>query len=716
MLIILLQLCLVHLGARGEVHMPKAPPGTHVKAQGKVYHIEKKEKHQVLYIRDTTLYAGKERLEANDIIVYDKQHIKTSLGNSIVATGEIYFFQSARNPGNFNQSEYYQRKNVSCFISAKTCEVEDETLWKIRSAMLAFREKWEALFVRILGEEDGQLISAILLGTREGMEEETKDLYRQSGIIHILSISAMHISFIGIMVQRALQKLKISFAVSVGVTSVILGIYVVFVGAPISAVRALIMYLVSVGAVLSKRIYDGMTSLALAAACITLWKPLALFDAGFLLSFGAIIGIVIILPLLRELFMIKVRLVSGVYAGVAVHLSLFPLLLYYYYEFYTYSLLVNFLVVPIIGLAMVSALLGSAIWIIWPVLGEQIFRGCQTLLSLNEAICKIAVAWPCSDIVIGQPKEWNIGLYYILLYVSYLMGYKIMQKIWSKRIAFILGIVVAHLCLCTRTTNNQELEIVVIDVGQGDGIFIRSPAGKTFLIDGGSSDIENVGRYRIEPFLKSQGVGKIDYVLISHGDTDHLSGIKEMLQRQDYGVVIENLLVPNTQVHDEELRGLIKVAQETGVDVYILDEGECIKEGEFSLTCLQPGESYIGEVGNAASMVLELKYKEFDMLFTGDAEGNGERLLMEKLKIDGYEVLKVAHHGSKNSTANDFLDIVNPTYAVISSGIRNRYGHPHPDTIERLENHTEKIYQTNEAGAIIIRTDGKEMRMVTWEK
>jgi len=298
------------------------------------------------------------------------------------------------------------------------------------------------------------------------------------------------------------------------------------------------------------------------------------------------------------------------------------------------------------------------------------------------------------------------------------------------RLALMLG-VAGIIILIHRWGEQGKLTTVVLDVGQGDGIFMRGPEGGTYLVDGGSSDVKKVGQYRIEPFLKSQGVGVLDYVLISYGDSDHMNGVEELIERQDIGVRIGTLVMPVQEVWDEVLAEIAEKAKEHGVRVVVIVPGQSIKEGNMTITCIQPGnpgteaengksegrnaeEGY--EPGNAASMVLAVKFGEFDMLLTGDVEGGGEEQLTEQLEKQyrghTWEVLKVAHHGSKNSSSEEFLRQVKPAYAFISAGRANRYGHPHQETIKRLTDIESKIYSTQENGAIIVEVeDGETMKV-----
>lgn len=281
-------------------------------------------------------------------------------------------------------------------------------------------------------------------------------------------------------------------------------------------------------------------------------------------------------------------------------------------------------------------------------------------------------------------------------------------------LGLVMFIVLAMSCLVEIGLPGR-MKIVMADVGQGDGIYIKGPEGRRYFVDGGSSDISSVGKYRIEPFLLSQGVRTLDYVFISHGDTDHMSGIAEMLVNQQLGIQIQNLVLPTERVWDKELEELAALAAENGTRVVVMEAGNVLTEGQgdktLTLTCLAPSQGYQGESGNAASMVLDVSFGEFDMLMTGDLEGEGEENLLENSTLHQYDVLKTAHHGSKNSTSAEFLARVSPKVAWISAGSDNRYGHPHGETLERLLAVGSQIFCTAESGAVTLTTDGRKIWM-----
>ena len=267
-----------------------------------------------------------------------------------------------------------------------------------------------------------------------------------------------------------------------------------------------------------------------------------------------------------------------------------------------------------------------------------------------------------------------------------------------------------------------EVEIVMLNVGQGDCFFVRGPGGGTYLIDGGSSSVKQVGKYRIETFLKFEGVGKLDYVWVSHGDLDHLNGIAELLERKTVGVDIENLVLPAKIYWNESLEELAMLAQSKGTTVLTMAQGERVMEEQMQMQCLwgirtmkeRMTEEPFDE--NQFSTVLSLEYGDFSMLFTGDLEKEAEESVasyIEEKQEKGeapkfYEILKVGHHGSKNGTGEHLLTVVNPVCAWVSAGEGNRYGHPSQEVVERLAKWEVNLYNTKDGSAVKLCTDGRK--------
>ncbi len=668
--------------------------GQEVIVQGQVYKKSNKSNFQILYLKNQSK-------QDSHFYVYVKTPISISIGETLRLKGQVQAFENARNSGNFDQLNYYARQKIYGIIWCdQILDISGkEHVWM--ETIYQFKEKWKEQFIHHLGEENGAVLSAMLLGEKSEMDAEVKELYQKSGIGHLLAISGLHISFIGLGVYKLLRKVGVPMILS-GYTSIlVISLYAMMIGFSVSVFRAYMMLLIRLGAELTGRVYDIITALFLSATLTLMISPGYLTDAGFLLSYGAIIGILFVLPAMETSFPKKGVGLSALRCSLSINLTLFPILLWFYYEFPTYSILLNLIAIPLMSLLLGSGLCGSVF--LWcPPIRFLCFWICKQVLFLYEQMGEWGSSLPFARIVFGKPPLWMIVLYYLgLAFVLLLV------KRGKKKKSWIWGICAFSVCLMG-IRFDQDLRVTMIDVGQGDCMYIQGPCGGTYLIDGGSSDVEQVGKYRIEPFLKSQGVGCLDYVFITHGDLDHCNGVEELIARQDVGVKIKYLVLPGNDQTDEMLKGLSQQAKKMGIQVLRMETGSFLKEEGLTIQCIQPdADSSLS--GNAGSVVLELRYGNFEMLCTGDVEAEGEELLTRRLKGKTYDVLKVAHHGSKNSTSSEFLQVVRPKIALISAGKNNSYQHPHSDTVKRLEGSGCDIYQTLKSGAITLISDGNSL-------
>ncbi len=671
---------LIIRGGQSYIEMPASsifnePEGQEVCVTGKVHNKKTTSNTQIIYLD-------------NNSIVYDSNFTNISIGQSIQVQGTIKYFERAHNPGNFDQALYYAKEEIYGAIFAENVTTLNEEVSKIKEGLYQLKCAWKNKLIRYMGEEQGNVLAAMLLGEKSEMDTDIKETYQKSGIGHVLAISGLHISFIGLGIYQILRKIRIPYGMAGMLAIAVLSLYACMIGVSVSVFRAYVMLLLKIGADMTGRVYDMATALMVSAA-LTVWKqPLYLTDAGFYLSYGAVLGIIILLPQLSNTFMGKHKWTTVLLPGFCVNIALFPIQLWYYYEFPTYSFLLNLIVIPLMSYVLMLGIFGSGFGILLSLCGQ--------ILVFYEKISELSMKLPLSRIVIGRPEIWKIVFYYIVL------GLILLQVI-KKKLIVILSFLFSMMLLSY--TPIKDLQVTMIDVGQGDSLFVRGPRGITYLIDGGSSDVKELGKYRLEPYLKYEGVGTLDYVFVSHGDDDHYSGILEMLSRQDVGIEIERIVFPENYKEDNNLLHLAQAAKKNGTKVMVIREGMILQEGKMQITCLQP-KAESGLTGNQGSMVLEISYREFDMLCTGDVEERGEKLLADKLRGKEYEVLKVAHHGSKYSSEKEFLNAVSIKIALISAGEDNRYGHPHKETLTRLENEKCKIYQTSECGAITIRTDG----------
>ncbi|MDO4473120.1 MAG: DNA internalization-related competence protein ComEC/Rec2 [Eubacteriales bacterium] len=717
--------------------------GSSVTVKGMIDRREKTSDYQILYLKNCSIYYQNQIIYESSFIIYDtkKQYWKT--GTVVEAFGAYTLFESARNPGNFSSREFYQiRKVYACMWTDNIICVDDKRD-VLKDSLSILREKWSDWILKTAGEEYGGMLCAVILGEKHQMTAEMKERFQINGIAHILAISGLHLSFVGLGFYRFVRRMTGSYTAGGIAGMVFLLLYILMIGTTVSAVRAVIMFCIRVGADMSGRVYDAPTSAAAAAAGIILWRPLAFYDAGFQLSFGAILGILFVFPAIKEVAVSFVptfrekkisvpykwalhRFSEAVLASLSIQITTLPVILWHYYQIPSYGVLLNLVVIPLMSVLLAAGFVGSVLGVAGIHIGVAGIRVCQIILKFYEEVCIVFEKIPGHHFITGRPEMAGIITYYgcliaVLFFVNRLNSkHRINEeKIKFTKVQLCVFASLSMICLasiwCTCPENTQpDLEITFLDVGQGDGIFIREKDGMTCLIDGGSSDVAKVGQYRIEPFLKSRGVSEIDYVFVTHGDEDHICGIEEMIRRQNFGVRIGSIVFPDVSVWDEKLESLYQLASSNGIRTVQMKEGESVNGKELHMKCLAPGK---GLKGNEASLVIGLSYHDLDVLFTGDVEGNGEEMLVDKLCMGKgdtqIEILKAAHHGSKYSTSEEFLEIVRPKLCVISAGRKNLYGHPHEETMKRLEQAGAACVRTDECGAVTVRVRGEEVAVIS---
>ena len=276
------------------------------------------------------------------------------------------------------------------------------------------------------------------------------------------------------------------------------------------------------------------------------------------------------------------------------------------------------------------------------------------------------------------------------------------HHIWLR-----IFLIILSLCILCFPINRPS-EVTFLDVGQGDAIFLRTEQGITCLIDGGSTTVSDVGTYRILPFLKARDVSALDYLFLSHMDADHISGAEELLKDQFHGIPIHNLCLSALPEDETRLR-LEKEARRFGTNLLYISRGTVFQEENAKIRCLSPAKNQKKEDENENSQVLLVDLNGLRFLFTGDLGEEGEQeLLASGLDLEA-DILKVGHHGSRYSTSEAFLQAIRPKLAVISCAKENRYGHPAPETVQRLERAGCRIFYTMKSGAITLYpADGKK--------
>lgn len=686
------------------------------------------------------------------------------LGSTVVFEGVFYPCSRASNPGEFDSRVYYRTLGVGGRLRKTEILYQSEDYWPLREGLFCLKRYFKERLYHIFPEKEAAVMSALLLGDKKELDGELKELYRRNGILHILSISSLHITIIGMSLYKLLRKAGIPMGGAAVAGSILLILYGCMTGFGVSACRAIGMYLIRMLGEIAGRTYDMLTALGVMAAVMVIDNPYYLQSSGFLLSFASVLGIGVLSPalmhrapsggstspqklggafegLFRKLGSMGAAVCSSILVSLSITLATLPIQLGFYYEIPVYSVILNLFVIPLMKPMMITGLLALLV----PGLGILGNVDCL-ILGIYEFLCGRFDGLPFHTWNPGCPKAWQVILYYMILAGAVVIRNRMRRRrtkegeaergdAGKSRKGGMTVISMCAICLGVLVFtlhSPAENSVTFLDVGQGDCIIVRTSAGDTYLFDCGSSSRSGVGKYVLLPYLKYSGIQRIDGIFLSHPDTDHVSGALELLETSgENHISVGQLLLPaiEERAREEQLGELLDAAAAAKVPVGYLAAGDGWSSGDAWFTCLHPVRGFEAEDVNAYS---ECIYVEFDrassvspygrggegwtLLLTGDVQGKGENAFLEEIlerNIGGITVLKAAHHGSRNSTPAILLEQLVPVVTVISSGRNNRYGHPHEELLERLEDCGSYILQTADSGAVTIIFRNGEIRAST---
>lgn len=686
------------------LRVPDIPSGELLTITGKVTKREQKEEQQVYYLKDCLCARTDSKFS---ILAYVKEGDSYPIGCEISLYGTIYQLNKADNPGQFDAESYYQSQGILyTFQTEQVISASGKNL--VREALTCLKEYFSERLSKIYDERDAGILKAVLLGDKSSLKAEDQLLYQKNGISHLLAISGLHISMLGISLYKLLRKCNLTFLEAGVPSGILLLCYGMMTGFGISTIRAVCMFLVMIFGDILGKTYDMASAMALAAIIILVRNPLQAKQAGFLLSFGAVLGICFVYPILQSVFQVKKKASQTILFSVSLSLITYPLSVHFFYEYPIYSMLLNFIVIPCMPVIMFSGVLGMFFAGMNYKAGTTIGVGAHWGLELYDILGKCVLKCPFAVIRPGCEQMWQIVVYYVVLLTMLLLLWYDRRKIYS------LLLPVAILVVTLRF--HGGLEFTMLDVGQGDGIFIRLPDGTTCFVDGGSTSVKNVGKYRILPYLKYEGVTKLDYVIFTHLDEDHVNGMRELVEMSGGmdEVSIGTMLFPDIANPDDTYLELWELAEEKGIDVNTIGAGDIIKEEDTELKCLYPLKGVYTVDKNDSSTVLKLTYDDFSMLLTGDLGFAGEEEMLVLEMLEDIDVWKVSHHGSKYSGSEEFLEQIQPNVSLISVG-RNFYGHPSEEILNRLKNCGSSVWTTLDSGAIMLESDG-ETYSIRWQR
>lgn len=600
----------------------------------------------------------------------------------------------ARNERGFNYKEYLKTLEIYGTVEINHYKViKKGRINKLILYTARLKEILKSNISKVIKKEENKnLLIAMILGDTEDLSEELKTDFLNSNLYHILSVSGGQVSNIIIGITILFRLLKIHKKIMDALCIVILIEFMFLTGLTPSIIRACIMCIINLISGLIIRRYDIANSLGISLLIILINNPFAINSLSVLLSYFGFLGIIVLGSFtIKEVNkVIKNNILRYIFniviSSVAAQIFIFPIILY---VFGTISLTFIFSNLLIIPLSTIITIIGLFI-MICPL---PIFGFVEPLIELTINIVGFFSNIGISKIYCIIPNIKEIIIYYVMsIYLYYMLRRDYIYKIkhfFRKYKKIIVLILVLSIGISFIYKNiPKDLYINFIDVGQGDSTLITTQYNKKILIDGGGSEFGStfdVGEKTLLPYLLKKKIHKVDCVIISHFDSDHVGGILTILEELN----VKQVLIPKQVEYSENYNKFLDIIKKRNIKVKIVGEGNTINlDKNTYIDILWPEEKQITDnVLNNNSMIVRLCYKNFKMLFTGDIEEIAEQKLLqkyentEKLTAD---ILKVAHHGSKSSSIAEFLEKVNPKIAVIGVGKNNKFGHPNAGVLDRL--------------------------------
>lgn len=659
-----------------------------------------------------------------------------SYGRKISLQGVLYNPEVRRNPGGFDYRAFLETQGIAAVFYGELQDAADlgisESLSFLRQAALQTKERMSSVLEAFLPRREGGLLTGMLFGERRGLDAATEDYFRRSGVSHLLAVSGLHTGLVAafvlfILTRMGLGNRKWPFFI---LAAVFLFAYVFLTGVKPPALRAFFMILTGLLAYCLDREKDLPTALAAAGFFTLLYNPLLLFSAGFQLSYAATASIITLASpwqkgLMRLLeapffsfFPWPRQFASLAAVTLAAQLGVLPLGACYFGEVSLVALVVNIALLPLMSLVLGIGLFAALLGMLLPVAGSFFVLAAYPLLAFMVWTTELLGGLSFAVLELFPPRSWEIIAYYALLFSPAARGCSISRELplkglFNSRLAVVLLLsALLFVWWGGAVSIPGKLEVVFLDVGQGDAIYIRTPQGRHLLLDAGGRPpyAANAGRFDpgsrvVVPFLQHRRVRKLDAVIISHPHEDHFGGVGAVMEKFPSGLLLTGLAETDSGQYHE----LLEMARGKNIPRQTLQAGDKITLGRsLELKILSPpAELFSGRESdlNDNSLVMQLCYKEVNFLFTGDIEDRAvEKMLGSNINLQS-QILKVPHHGGHLEKLSLFLNKVSPAIAVISVG-KNSFGHPHPATLSELTERGARIYRTDLHGALIVRSNG----------
>lgn len=611
--------------------------------------------------------------------------------------GELAAPMEQTNPGGYDERSMLAKRGIFTTLTAKSAATLSEAPPRWAQWVSVLREKAFSILDSHLNAGEAALVRATLFGDIGLLSEDFYTASQQFGIIHIFSVSGLHVAFILAFVMGLAKVLKRQNSPWLLLILVpLLTLYTLMCDASAPALRASLMGVLALLAARLLRYHDALTTLALAALCLLVANPFNLFSIGFELSFLAMLGLILFSGAIEAmLHALPKPLASGIAASLAAEMATAPLVTYYFYMLSPLATLMNLLVVPFFSVLVPLSLVAILLTVLLPSLGTLLFLPVRCLIVVIVALMDgVKTSLGIFHIYVGQPSVWLVvALYALALLFFVLYSEKGRYNLLLLSLPFLLLALIA-----LRPAVSSDLRLTVLDVGQGSGAVYQDEDGHWLVFD--------TGPYKdtVASYLRYSGVNTIEGVVLSHSDLDHIGGLRTLLR--DFKV--RTIFASSPAQASEAWQDLAPYLKHT--EVVTVDDKKTFSLGEsrLSLAFLSPESD---GADNPNQLTARLDTPAMSVVFPGDVDAPYLDALARPT-----DIVVVPHHGSKNSYNDDFYTQAQPRLALISAGRDNRFGHPHSEVTEGLQTHAIPYRLTATSGAIMLYHTKDGLTMETYIK
>ena len=622
------------------------------------------------------LVKGKELLKVTYYYKNNNEYNDINLGDIIEIKGELLEPSSNTVPNTFNYRKYLYNKKIYYIL-----QVNNIKKVKNNTSLIFYLKNFISNRINNITKSSPYL-QTFILGDKSYMDDNIINTYRDNGISHLFSISGMHISLISGILFYLIKRISYNNYYNYGVVITFLLLYTFLLGMIASVLRTIVMYILfAINKLFNLKIKSIDLMLFVLVICITI-NPFIIYDIGFQYSYIISFALILFKDKIKN---VNNYILKSLYISYIAFIVSFPITIYNFYQVNIISIFLNVIVIPLVSVIIFPL---SIITFIFPFIDNLLYLLIKFLEFISINVDKIEF----TKIIFSKPNILVIILYYILIYLSL---YK------QKYLIFLIMLVLLHKCY---RYMYPIMNITFLDVGQGDSTLISFPYNKgNILIDTGGlyTSNYNISENKTIPYLKSIGITYLDYLIITHGDYDHIGEATNIIENFKVRKVIFNV----GKLNDLEL-DVIKILKEKNIEYY-----QNIKTLNIDTNILYFLNTNIYDNENDNSSVIYFIYNNIKFLLMGDAEVNKENDILKKYNLYNIDILKVGHHGSNTSSSKYFIDKINPKYSIISVGKNNWYGHPNKEVLDNLEK--SKIYRTDEDGSIMFKIKNNKFKIET---